>query len=68
MEVRNELKPCPFCGGKAEMYKMTNCSNPEEDFEGYYVICSECAVQTPMECTTSAVIAAWNRRISDECI
>lgn len=60
--MTEKLKSCPFCGGEAEIYKMTNFSRPEDDFEGFYVICSECAVQTRMEGRASDVIAVWNRR------
>jgi len=41
MTKTNELKPCPFCGGKAER---------RERFDGYdtfgYVMCGACLVQT----------------------
>jgi hypothetical protein len=50
----NDLKPCPFCGGKAE-------------FHSHYVMClkrEKCgATMTPCgDCAEETVIAAWNRR------
>jgi Lar family restriction alleviation protein len=52
-----KLKPCPFCGGKAEMVS---------DFEDeHYVYCTGCkggwkTMENPEEAA-----AAWNRRCED---
>ena len=59
-----ELKPCPFCGGKARL--LVN--------GGVRVICTRCYVSTrvlkdELESVTSAVelsVEAWNRRAGDE--
>jgi hypothetical protein len=32
--MSNELKPCPFCGGKVELL--------HEKYEPFYVFCREC--------------------------
>ncbi len=56
-----DLKPCPFCGGKAVV-------EPEGFIVcGYWVKCSKCGIEqnTPYEMADEA-IAAWNRRVCDE--
>lgn len=59
-----ELKRCPFCGGKAKLYR----DRP--------IGVSPCMVKPHVECTectasmyaSSAiqVVEAWNRRVTDE--
>jgi len=50
-----ELKPCPFCGGKAEVH----------EFNGkcFMAYCSKCACEQGRNYTTEkAAIKAWNKR------
>lgn len=59
----NELKPCPFCGGKAELVKIPITPFPDK----YYVRCSmknDCvvAVHTFKGGTAEEAVADWNRR------
>ena len=61
-----ELKPCPFCGGKAELH------HKYELFIGYsYICCTKCGVKTeevPMSYRDSSdekATEAWNRRAGD---
>ena len=69
----DELKPCPFCGGKAQIRYMGNGSGPF----GYtsnilmrskpgFVWCLSCEVATPKRSTVSRAIIKWNRRVNDE--
>ena len=53
-----ELLPCPFCGGKAELYGINN-SNP------FIVYCTNCGVEMGNEkdFLTYQAIEAWNTRI-----
>lgn len=50
-----ELKPCPFCGGKARAYKYAG-----EEWVG----CQICCIRTPMKELEKA-IADWNRRVEE---
>lgn len=63
MATRKELKPCPFCGGKAKMI--------EHDFHKleatWGVRCVECGAQTNQFFTMRALATkAWNRRTQDD--
>ena len=43
-EKSAKLKPCPFCGGEAEIKKCGIICD-----EAYVVVCKECKVRTRME-------------------
>ena len=51
----SELKPCPFCGGKARL---------DIDLEWYYVYCTKCQAQVEGDWRAEA-IKMWNRRVED---
>lgn len=54
-EVANELLPCPFCGGKAEIDRYT--IKP-------YVSCTRCGCSMPdRHQTVEQAIEAWNTRM-----
>ena len=58
-----KLKPCPFCGGEAEIIAI----DYDDDELWYRPECSKCNCgwlenfETPRE-----AITAWNRRVGDE--
>lgn len=62
----NELRPCPFCGGWAELV-----IESDEDGDEYYCVeCQECFASTDGHFTCEAnskkrSIDRWNRRVSD---
>lgn len=70
-----ELKPCPFCGGEAELGEFLGVV-PEIDENGAYIdaeteyyawcYCTECGITTIDYDTDAEAIEAWNRRATDE--
>lgn len=69
--MSDELKPCPFCGGEAEISWYARVSS--SDAAGYFVECISCSasgegfdIQGEMpdriEYTKSKAISAWNTR------
>lgn len=52
-----ELKPCPFCGGEAELY----------NDEGLWKVqCEDCEASTGQYYMPENAIAAWNTRHTDD--
>ena len=47
-----DLKPCPFCGGKAILANIGM----------NWITCTECDVETPWYEESEDAIEAWNRR------
>lgn len=58
-----ELKPCPFCGGKAEILKMASFGK-----ELFTVSCCTggCMANISWVVGKTTAIAAWNRRTESE--
>ena len=57
--MSEELKPCPFCGGEAEL---TGFGAPE-----YWVWCPNCKASADMHTGMENAIAAWNARAERTC-
>lgn len=55
----NELKPCPFCGGEAEL---TGFDAPE-----VWVWCPNCKASTDAHTCKGGAIEAWNTRAERTC-
>ena len=51
-----ELRRCPFCGGRADLNK---------DYLGhFYISCGKCEIMTDSYVYPNMPIAAWNRRVT----
>lgn len=58
--MSEELKPCPFCGGK-NLYR-------HKDSDGLgqtWVWCADCGASGPVKEERSHAIEAWNRRTNE---
>lgn len=64
----DELKPCPFCGGEAEPFKdACFCAEDGTMYEiKWFVGCTDCPALVSGETEVDA-IAAWNRRVDNDC-
>lgn len=54
-----ELKPCPFCGGKAGIMRHHHITNA-------FCFCTVCKARMPNMLTREEAIEAWNRRAENE--
>ena len=52
-----ELKPCPFCGGKA--------TERHECLNGVFVQCNKCGVSTNIFSSQDAATRGWNKRVGE---
>lgn len=59
--MANELKPCPFCKGRAEIIKCGLFGNDR----GYYPKCKKCGCELKVYVTKQGAEKAWNRRATD---
>ena len=51
-----DLKPCPFCGGKAKVVKT---------YWTIYIKCQCCDARSNCKETEQKAAEAWNRRVGD---
>ena len=52
----SNIKPCPFCGGKAEALESTFCV--------WKVFCTECGANITLNTDENADVL-WNKRVSE---
>ncbi len=64
MSAVKELKPCPFCGGQAEIHPSNDW---DAKFTGatFFAWCDECETRGDYYNTEAEAIAAWNTRADD---
>lgn len=53
------MKSCPFCGGNASVYKVTDT---EEGLVGYFVGCDDCDCRTTVYAIQNDAIGVWDKR------
>lgn len=57
-----ELKPCPFCGGKAKLRIASEIwRDGKVEIGGWKAYCENCGIETALENREKAV-EKWNRR------
>lgn len=59
-----ELLPCPFCGGEAKYKKFTSKGIFKTTV--YYIGCSVCKCQTPVQLHIDEAKDLWNTRTPKE--
>ena len=62
MDMRIMLRPCPFCGGKADLKEVRE----GEDSITYYVACTKCDTVVGMhdaEPDSDRAMDKWQRRV-----
>ena len=67
--MQNELKPCPFCGGEAEVvpHKVFSKALEAWKVDCYRVECKNChASSYQFWGTEEQAVNAWNRRADNE--
>jgi Lar family restriction alleviation protein len=60
MPSKISLKPCPFCGGTAAIFR--ECSNASTVSWQFKVYCKHCQVRQPLHKTKCGAVAEWNHR------
>ena len=69
--MTDELKPCPFCGGKAELRQDIRYPRPERaPKKAYEVVCTnwDCIIgycDDRYRLSKKEAIEAWNRRVGE---
>lgn len=67
----DNLKPCPFCGGKGMIIeKMKTYYHQDKRIHGYttdfYIRCERCNAEAEHYDNKDLAIKAWNRRVAKE--
>jgi len=64
--MNTELKPCPFCGGKAKSIAYSdNDVFTEEEYRWFFVRCEKCYSKGTTLRGEQNAVAAWNKRVAE---
>ncbi len=63
--MSEKLKPCPFCGGEAELINI-DAAKAQGICDPITVHCKECRCNTNWFSKEWEAIGAWNRRTNNE--
>ena len=55
-----EVKPCPFCGGAAELKSAIYGGDT------FFVVCHACEIRTFLFASPAKALRVWNRRAGNE--
>lgn len=61
-EMNSELKPCPFCGGNAELTTDHHDYSNGEHTSTYGVNCTKCFIEPQRLQSPESAILTWNTR------
>lgn len=70
-----KLKPCPFCGGEAEIKIVWHSHGMDGSYKNHLIQCKNCYARKEISAdnfygreayTEQEAIAAWNRRAGEE--
>ncbi len=61
--MQNELKPCPFCGGKANLKE--KYIHGVANRKNYWVVCTNCQIRIQDRNSVEKAIEQWNRRVDN---
>ena len=67
MRKMTELKPCPFCGNRPEIFvdnALFSLFQEDEENTNFKVSC-HCGIHTKFHQTRKEAIETWNRRVGD---
>lgn len=62
-----ELKPCPFCCGKAIFRRRDTYIDTPFMYTWFSIFCEDCEVQTKEYIKIDKAIEAWNKREEHMC-
>lgn len=70
----NELKPCPFCNGRADLLVIVNPHIKSAIYYDFYVSCDDCGGQgynaevahnSDIREAIKEAVEAWNKRVEE---